>query len=143
MCGALGVTPTTLHFLRVNAQIRNLDLAKTRARLQNVTTHRGGQTFRWTKLHLDKITLTLDLRQKTHMTFDIRNIWTSTNKMLTTINLYFLAFVQSGMTTPVKVKDASDIKKIPFIYNILLLIVLTTISSIFIYILFGGRLTIS
>ena len=108
-----------------------------------VTTHRGGQTFRWTKLHLDKITLTLDLRQKTHMTFDIRNIWTSTNKMLTTINLYLLAFVQSGMTTPVKVKDASDIKKIPFIYNILLLIVLTTISSIFIYILFGGRLTIS
>ena len=94
-------------------------------------------------MHLDKITLTLELRQKTHMTFDIRNIWTSTNKMLTTINLYLLAFVQSGMTTPVKVKDASDIKKIPFIYNILLLIVLTTISSIFIYILFGGRLTIS
>lgn len=76
------------------------------------------------------------------MTLDLRNIWTSTNKVLTTINLFLLAFIKSGMATPVKVKASSD-TKIPLGYNILLLIVLVTVTSLLIYILFGGRIIIS
>jgi len=70
------------------------------------------------------------------MTSEIKNIWVSTNKMLTTINSYLLAFVQSGMTRPVKVRDTREINNIPLVCNILLLIVLSTISSILIYIFF-------
>lgn len=76
------------------------------------------------------------------MTFDIRNIWTSTNKVLTTINLFLFAFLKSGMSTPVKVKDTAE-TKIPIGYNIVLLILLVTIVSLIIYIFIGGRLTIS
>lgn len=76
------------------------------------------------------------------MTYDLRNIWTSTNKLLTTINLFLWAFLKSGMSTPVKVKDRDE-TKIPLGYNIVLLIVLVTIVSFIIYIFIGGRVTIS
>jgi hypothetical protein len=76
------------------------------------------------------------------MTYDLRNIWTSTNKVLTTINLFLWAFLKSGMSTPVKVKDRDE-TKIPLGYNIVLLIVLVTIVSFIIYIYIGGRVTIS
>lgn len=76
------------------------------------------------------------------MTLDLRNIWTSTNKVLTIFNLFLIAFIKSGMSTPVKVKDSSDIK-ILFGYNILLLFVLVAIVSLLIYICIGGRVTIS
>jgi hypothetical protein len=76
------------------------------------------------------------------MTYDLRNIWTSANKVLTTINLFLWAFLKSGMSTPIKVKDRDE-TKIPFAYNIALLIVLVTIVSFIIYIFIGGRITIS
>lgn len=75
------------------------------------------------------------------MTLDLRNIWTSTNKVLTTINLFLFAFLKSGMSTPVKVTNPSE-TKIPIGYNIVLLIVLATIVSLLIYIFIGGRVTI-
>jgi hypothetical protein len=62
--------------------------------------------------------------------------------VLTTINLFLLAFIQSGMSTSVKVKDPSD-TKIPIGYNVLLLIALVTIVSLLVYIFLGGRVTIS
>jgi hypothetical protein len=76
------------------------------------------------------------------MTLDLRNIWTSANKVLTTINLFLLALIQSGLSGPVKVKDSSD-TKIPLVYNILLLIVLATLSSLLIYVFIGVRITVS
>ena len=76
------------------------------------------------------------------MTLDLRNIWTSTNKVLTMINLFLLAFIQSGMSRTVKVKDASE-TKIPLAYNIFLLVILATIASLLIYVFIGGRVTIS
>ena len=75
------------------------------------------------------------------MTLDPRNIWTSTNKVLTTINLFLFALLKSGMSTPVKVKNPSE-TKIPLGYNIVLLIILATIVSLLIYIFIGGRVTI-
>jgi len=76
------------------------------------------------------------------MTFELKNIWKSTNKVLTTINLYLLAFIQCGMVTFVKVKDPDKIK-IPFVFNIFLLILLGTICYLLISMLFGKRLIIS
>ena len=76
------------------------------------------------------------------MTSDLKNIWTSTNKVLTTINLYLFAFIKSGIVTTVKVNDANT-KRIPLVYNILLLILLGTICYLLISMLFGRRLTIN
>ena len=69
------------------------------------------------------------------MTLDLRTIWTSTNKVLTTINLYILAFIMGSMSGPVKVKDPDE-TKIPFLYNILLLAVLSSVLYFLIYIFF-------
>ena len=68
-----------------------------------------------------------------------KNIWGSTNKVLTTINLMLFALLASGMSTPTKVKDANE-TKIPLAYNIILLIVLLTIVSFLFYIFIGRHL---
>lgn len=69
------------------------------------------------------------------MTLELRNIWSSTNKMLTTINLYLYALILGAMSGPVKVKDPST-TKIPFVFNIILLLALITILYFLVYVFF-------
>jgi hypothetical protein len=53
------------------------------------------------------------------MTLELKKIWNSVNKVLTIINTFLLALILSGGSVAVKDKP----KKIPVVFNIILLIV--------------------
>jgi hypothetical protein len=63
------------------------------------------------------------------MTLDNYNIWTATNKVLTRINIYLL---QLAVMSPLDIKQM-ETKKIPIVFNVLLLLVLVFIVSVIFY----------
>jgi hypothetical protein len=64
VCGWQPITAALLHFLRVNAQMHNLDLAKNGARPQNVSGNRR-DNFSLDKFSADKKAFVLKLRTST------------------------------------------------------------------------------
>lgn len=63
------------------------------------------------------------------MTLDIRKIWTSTNNVLTRINIFLL---QVALMSPFDPKKFTD-RKIPVVFNVLLLLVLCFVFFILTY----------
>lgn len=63
------------------------------------------------------------------MTLDIRKIWISTNKVLTRINIFFLQVILMSPFDPKKFTD----RKIPVVFNILLLLILGAVLFILTY----------
>ena len=69
------------------------------------------------------------------MTANFGNLWISANKALTVINMFLLALIKSGLSTPTKVKDPATIK-IPILLNLVLFIALATVAFLIFCLIF-------